>query len=650
MLYLLIFLYSVYASSAPISIEEKDQDEGSDVTENHKLDPTGKRIPFPKCTWDKLPGCPQIISIKIAVIIDYGFVSRIEDWNDANYGKLTPQSVLDKLLKNANAIFSDQMNILFTLEKDFPFIANIKDKNSIPLGVLQDYNWLWTKPIEASEEDKKKGLKYCIGDGHTKIQHRENAFATWISEYKKRYKKEIPMDWTFILLTGCDFFKPEITDQTSTKNENKSLRRLNVSDTESNNIVPEPFQIPDRGAVGVANPERVCKNLGLILAEKGEDLRGQQVQEKNGKKYVERETNIMIVQWLDQIEIMKLVFVHELGHILGAHHPYIEKNKSEWGFEDNTIIEQEFGIMTFGNGTWPGTCQGSNPKCRTVLNKKDCEDSSYRCKWSDHANVQQFHSMHEMSMCSTIQKNIVKLFNQKSCYTVQCPAECTAEKLSNRKCDQACNVPECNWDNGDCEKCNQKSAIGCFANQLGDGFCDEFCSTEECGFDNGDCLCGPPEVKNGIYDCDKKSYGEECKITCAEGYNINHTMPLICQSNRNWKSEGGDVKCKKPTPLGFTRVGPDDNSKCQTPEGVDPQNLDYKEVGSDCAGECLGNRKCQGFADHTDGCFLYLEKLDTKKAARTFPNEGWKGCVVKNATLENSFTSRLVPTLILYLI
>ena len=68
---------------------------------------------------------------------------------------------------------------------------------------------------------------------------------------------------------------------------------------------------------------------------------------------------------------------------------------------------------------------------------------------------------------------------------------CDPLLIGDGTCDEACNVPKCSMDGGDCSNtasqltnvCNLK----CICDMLGDGTCDPDCDTAGCGFDAGDC-------------------------------------------------------------------------------------------------------------------------------------------------------------------
>ena len=100
-----------------------------------------------------------------------------------------------------------------------------------------------------------------------------------------------------------------------------------------------------------------------------------------------------------------------------------------------------------------------------------------------------------------------------------CAEGCLTNWLGDGFCDQACNVSECDYDNGDCLGNNsQNNGFGTYGNNnafaaelghkdkyctkacpdswLGDKFCDKACQVPECGYDMSD--CGAEMVYNGI--------------------------------------------------------------------------------------------------------------------------------------------------------
>ena len=100
-----------------------------------------------------------------------------------------------------------------------------------------------------------------------------------------------------------------------------------------------------------------------------------------------------------------------------------------------------------------------------------------------------------------------------------CAPGCPTNWLGDGFCDQACNVSECDYDNGDClanSTSRYASAYGysgqdwaaaetlrvssycarsCPDSWLGDKFCDRSCNVPECGYDLGDCKADLPFAK-----------------------------------------------------------------------------------------------------------------------------------------------------------
>jgi hypothetical protein len=81
---------------------------------------------------------------------------------------------------------------------------------------------------------------------------------------------------------------------------------------------------------------------------------------------------------------------------------------------------------------------------------------------------------------------------------------CEYFMLQDTHCTPQCNIPQCNFDNGQCEdtesltkytcdaSLDDGKTVGgaCFCNMLGDGTCDPECNTDSCALDAGDC-CDP---------------------------------------------------------------------------------------------------------------------------------------------------------------
>ncbi|KAK3242460.1 hypothetical protein CYMTET_47852 [Cymbomonas tetramitiformis] len=90
-----------------------------------------------------------------------------------------------------------------------------------------------------------------------------------------------------------------------------------------------------------------------------------------------------------------------------------------------------------------------------------------------------------------------------------CNEGCAASWLHDGYCDRACNVAECNFDEGDCVNVSttgyssgsssgglynmerapndRECALQCPYSWLADRFCDQRCNVKECAFDAGDC-------------------------------------------------------------------------------------------------------------------------------------------------------------------
>jgi hypothetical protein len=70
----------------------------------------------------------------------------------------------------------------------------------------------------------------------------------------------------------------------------------------------------------------------------------------------------------------------------------------------------------------------------------------------------------------------------------ECAPGCPYSWSWDEYCDTACNVPECNYDNGVCSGGGiDCCAPGCKPFWVGDGICDGDCNNAACGYDGGDC-------------------------------------------------------------------------------------------------------------------------------------------------------------------
>ncbi|GFO26810.1 N-acetylglucosamine-1-phosphotransferase subunits alpha/beta-like, partial [Plakobranchus ocellatus] len=88
-----------------------------------------------------------------------------------------------------------------------------------------------------------------------------------------------------------------------------------------------------------------------------------------------------------------------------------------------------------------------------------------------------------------------------------CNEGCPSTWIKDGYCDKACNSSECEWDGGDClagktgsvqygagfanglvgHDASADCATGCNDNWLSDKYCDQACNVLDCGFDTGDC-------------------------------------------------------------------------------------------------------------------------------------------------------------------
>jgi len=62
-------------------------------------------------------------------------------------------------------------------------------------------------------------------------------------------------------------------------------------------------------------------------------------------------------------------------------------------------------------------------------------------------------------------------------------------QIGNGECDAELNIPQCNYDDGDCAKFNQlfPKCVTKYPERLFDDWCDAELNVEECGYDNGAC-------------------------------------------------------------------------------------------------------------------------------------------------------------------
>jgi len=104
-----------------------------------------------------------------------------------------------------------------------------------------------------------------------------------------------------------------------------------------------------------------------------------------------------------------------------------------------------------------------------------------------------------------------------------CAWGCPARWIGDDYCDTRCNVAECNFDGGDCGRQGSGSdynspsgsdyynpsgsdysrsecAMGCRPHWIGDRVCDTACNVPECNFDGGDCAGQEGSDYNGHYN------------------------------------------------------------------------------------------------------------------------------------------------------
>jgi hypothetical protein len=169
---------------------------------------------------------------------------------------------------------------------------------------------------------------------------------------------------------------------------------------------------------------------------------------------------------------------------------------------------------------------------------------------------------------------------------VWCAIGCNAAMTGNGRCDTACNVEECNYDEGDCVNTTKPTptpttpptptptiaqcADYCFITWIGDGQCDFACYNAECNWDGGDCgtpTAAPTNAMSGYcsdrcmwewvgdgqcdyeWHCytatcnwdsgDCRSYYNECSLGCPWSQISNGTCEPTC-NNAACNYDGGD--------------------------------------------------------------------------------------------------------------
>jgi hypothetical protein len=64
---------------------------------------------------------------------------------------------------------------------------------------------------------------------------------------------------------------------------------------------------------------------------------------------------------------------------------------------------------------------------------------------------------------------------------------CNLSFKGNGVCDKKCNIWQCYYDGGDCDKYVECYSRGCNSEDLGNGRCDTKCNHYTCDFDKDDC-------------------------------------------------------------------------------------------------------------------------------------------------------------------
>ena len=107
--------------------------------------------------------------------------------------------------------------------------------------------------------------------------------------------------------------------------------------------------------------------------------------------------------------------------------------------------------------------------------------------------------------------------------------------VGDGSCDDGVNIPECNYDNGDCCLPNPLTMYCTLClcksydyhgeicrndiTQIGDGLCDDATNVQECDFDGGDC-------------CGNDVSTELCEIcTC----HLGHTSVTLPPTTTKWE-------------------------------------------------------------------------------------------------------------------
>lgn len=196
----------------------------------------------------------------------------------------------------------------------------------------------------------------------------------------------------------------------------------------------------------------------------------------------------------------------------------------------------------------------------------------------------------------------------------ECPNKCLPKWHGDGWCDESCNIEECGFDNGDCDRfCKGE----CLSSWVGDGFCDPTCYNEICDFDGGDCKESDiaerdyfPLTDNAYFDFD------ECPKNCLlkRGDEICDTECDIEECN--W--DGLDCLTYHCSPYcHYSWLG---DGECDPACDTGACGYDKGDCTAECAPGCnltmLGNSFCDGACQNEE---CNWDSGDCNEVCKSYP-------------------------------
>lgn len=179
----------------------------------------------------------------------------------------------------------------------------------------------------------------------------------------------------------------------------------------------------------------------------------------------------------------------------------------------------------------------------------------------------------------------------------RCPMTCEQGWMNDNYCDEECNIPECNYDDGDCDGwCSP----GCRAGWQNDTDCDITCYKKECNWDSGSCshldeLRMLIEEKEVVHN----------NTTSANSSSDSHFLSSSQKNSTSSLIRSTATATPISKPFNYTlckcsteKIG---NGKCDEECNTYECNLDGRDCKHDCTLKCpyifLGDGECDRDCD-----------------------------------------------------